>query len=108
MTFEDPGARAPLQGLMMRYRIRPDELPLHLDLLRAVYDELAATGAGDLHWASYQLDDPTEFVEIAFSSSLPGPLPGLESFRRYRAGLDERCEERTATELREFGSYRMP
>ncbi|MFI7488789.1 hypothetical protein ACIBXA_10460 [Micromonospora echinaurantiaca] len=38
-------------------------------------------------------------------SELPGPLPSLESFRRYRAGLEDRCEERATFDFTVVGSY---
>jgi hypothetical protein len=39
---------------------------------------------------------------------LPGPPPRLESFQRYRAELEERCEQMVAEELHEVASYRFP
>lgn len=91
---------------LMRYTVRPEALDEHLRLLHAVYAELDAERPGDLRWVTYQLEeDPRTFVELVEGPDLPHPLPLLESFRRYRAELDERCEGRTFTELRVVASF---
>lgn len=97
-----------MEHLLMRYRIKPAELEHHLELLRTVYADLNASDPGGLHWISYQLDDPHEFVELAFAPELPGPLPTMDSFRRYRADLEARCESRSATELQPVAHYGLP
>lgn len=92
---------------MIRYRLKPGRDAEHLALLEPVYAELEATGlSGDLRWATLRAGDGA-FVEWAAAEELPHPLPRLESFRRYRAGLEERCEEREFLELHEVASYRM-
>jgi len=45
-----------------------------------------------------------EFVELAVAPELPGPLPVMESFRRYRTGLEDRCESRSAAVLHPIAS----
>ncbi|PZF89072.1 hypothetical protein [Micromonospora deserti] len=52
-----------------------------------------------------QLEDGRSFVDIALAPELPGPLPQMESFRRYRAGLEDRCEERSTSGFTTVGSY---
>ncbi|MER7417522.1 hypothetical protein ABT346_12190 [Micromonospora peucetia] len=44
-------------------------------------------------------------MDIAVAPELPGPLPELESFRRYRPGLEDRCEQRSTSGFRVLGSY---
>lgn len=97
-----------MEHLLMQYRVKADELERHLQLLRAVLADLHATDPGDLDFIRYQLDDPHEFVEIASAPQLPGPLPQMESFRRYRAGLEDRCESRSAEALHPVGIDRSP
>ncbi len=92
---------------LITYRVKPHELDRHLELLRAVYAELEASDAQGLRYATFQLDDAGGFVEVVMGEDLPQPLPRLEAFRRYRADLDERCEERTFTELAEIASFRF-
>lgn len=97
-----------MEHLLMRYRVKADELERHLQLLRAVFADLQATDPGDLAFISYQSDDPHEFVELASGPELPGPLPQMDSFRPYRANLEDRCASRSAEALRPIGSYRSP
>lgn len=96
-----------MERLMMRYTIKPAQLDEHVRLLASVYEELDDSGFTDLSWATFRLDDGS-FVEIAISPDLPGPLPQLASFARYRAGLDDRCSAREAVELHQVGAYRFP
>ncbi len=96
-----------MERLMMRYRVKPEALQEHLRLLSAVYAELEDSGSTDLSLATFRLDDGS-FMEIAISPDLPGPLPNLASFTRYRAGLEARCSEREAMELQQIDAYRFP
>lgn len=94
---------------IMRYQIKPDQLDVHLTLLRAVYAELAERGPDGLVWATYQLDQPTQFVEVVSGPDLPNPLPHLPAFQTYRAGLEDRCETQPQfTEANQIGSYTHP
>lgn len=94
---------------IMRYRIRTSDLDTHLALLQAVYAELADVQPAGLDWTTYQLDDPTSFLEVVSGPDLPEPLPHLTTFQRYRAGLEDRCDEPPVfTETRQVGSYRSP
>lgn len=97
-----------MDRLMIRYTVTRDELTRHLELIGAVYNELEATKPDDLRFATFQVgEDERSFVDIALGPDLPGPLASLGSFRRYRAGLDARCEERVASELHEVAAYRF-
>lgn len=94
---------------IMRYQIKPAALDTHLTLLRAVYDELAQRRPDGLTWATYQLDQPNQFLEVVSGPDLPGPLPHLAAFRSYRVGLEDRCEVPSRfTEVNQVGSYRAP
>lgn len=97
-----------MDGILMRYTIRATELQRHLELLRAAFAELESALPEGLEWVSYQVEGTAEFVEIAVGPDLPGPLPGLPAFQRYRVGLDERCEERVTAELCEVETYAGP
>ncbi len=92
---------------LITYRVKPEELERHLGLLRAVYAELEAGDAQGLRYATFQLDDAGRFVEVVMGEDLPQPLPQLEAFRRYRADLEARCEERDFAELAEVGAFRF-
>jgi hypothetical protein len=91
--------------VMIRYKVKPDQLERNLELLRAVYEELESTQLDGLSYATFQLDDRTRFVVLVETEDL-GPVSRLGSFRRYRATLDERCDEApVTTALHEVGSY---
>ncbi|MER7460107.1 hypothetical protein [Micromonospora sp. NPDC126480] len=94
-----------METIVIQYRVRPDQVTTHLALLRAVYAELARSRPAGLRFVTLQLDDGCSFVDIALAPELPGPLPRLESFRRYRAGLEDRCLERSTSGFTEVGSY---
>lgn len=59
-----------------------------------------------LRYATFQLDDGVTFVAFVEMDNGPGVLGRPAAFQRYRASLDERCEEPPAmTMLHEVGSY---
>ncbi len=93
---------------LLQCEVRREELERHLALLRAVYAELEAQRPEGLRYATWQLEDEVRFVELVAGEDLPHPLPALESFRRYRAGLDERCVQRSFTEVTEVGRFGRP
>ncbi len=94
---------------LMRYTVKPDHLQTHLDLLRDVYDDLATSQPHGIAWSTYQIADTRSFVELVEGPDLPQPLPQLESFQRYRIGLDDRCEgDRDFQELQQIGAFPRP
>ncbi|WP_337589465.1 hypothetical protein [Micromonospora endolithica] len=91
--------------MMISYRVRPEHLEEHLVLLRAVHEEVARTRPGGLRYQTLRLDDGLSFVDVVMGPELPGPLPGLAAFRRFRADLDDRCEQRSMSGFSVVGSY---
>ncbi len=66
--------------------------------------ELSSLHPDGVRYASYQLADEVSFVELV-ETDAPGRFSQLESFRRYRSTLDERCDEPpVVTEIREVGA----
>ncbi|MGC4893593.1 hypothetical protein [Micromonospora sp. DT31] len=94
-----------VETILIRYRVRLEHLSEHLLLLRAVHDEMSRRRPAGLSYVTFQLDDGRGFVEVAVGPELPGPLPALESFRRYRADLEARCEEPATFDFTVVGSY---
>jgi hypothetical protein len=93
--------------VMFRCKVKPDELARNLELLDAVYEELASVRPDGLRYATYQLEDKVTFIAIADLEDGPGVLQGLDAFQRYRANLEQRCDEPPVmTVLHEVGSYR--
>jgi hypothetical protein len=93
--------------VMVRYRVHPESAAENEELVRAVYDELAASQPEGLHYATFKLPDGVTFVHFAQHDE-PNPLQGVAAFQRFQEGIRERCEEPPAvTELQEVGSYRL-
>jgi hypothetical protein len=92
---------------MVRYRVHPDHVAENEQLVRAVYDELAASQPEGLHYATFKLSDGVTFVHVAQHDE-PNPLPTIAAFQRFQEGIQARCEEPPiVTELHEIGSYRF-
>ena len=90
---------------VVRYRVHPDQADRNAELVRAVYDELHATGPAGLAYSTYRLEDGT-FVHVA-EEERPGQLREVAAFARFREDLDARCAEplvRTGAER--IGAYR--
>lgn len=93
--------------VMIRYRVKRDQVERNLELLRALYDELESTQPDGLRYATFQLDDEVSFVELVVGGG-EGRLAALKSFPGYRADFDERCDGPSViTELQQVGSYRF-
>ena len=56
---------------MIRYRVRPDEVGRHLELLGAVYRELESVRPDGFHWATFRLKDGVSFVDVVAGEDLP-------------------------------------
>jgi hypothetical protein len=96
--------------VLIRYRVKPDQVSVNEELVRAVYEELAQTQTAGLQYATFKLDDGVSFVHIALidGTNGPNPLAGVAAFDRFLEGANERCDERpVVSELSEVGSYRL-
>jgi hypothetical protein len=93
--------------VMVRYRVNSDRVAENEQLVRAVYDELAASKPEGLHYATFKLPDGVTFIHIAQHDE-PNPLPTLAAFRQFQEDIRARCEEPpVVTELEEIGAYRL-
>ena len=96
-----------MRQVMVRYKVKPDRAAENEALVRAVYDELAATEPAGLRYATFRLDDGVSFVHIATVEGERNPLADVAAFARFQADVRDRCEEPpVVTELHEVGSYR--
>jgi hypothetical protein len=99
-----------MQRVMVRYRVKPDQVAENETLVRAVYDELDRTDPAGLRYATFQLDDGVTFLHLASIETDDGhnPLTDLAAFRRFQQHLGDRCDEPpVVTEPREVGSFRL-
>lgn len=96
-----------MRRVIIRYRVKPDQAERNEALVRAVYEELAEVKPEGLRYATFKLEDGVSFVHIA-SHEGTNPLPGIEAFKAFQAGIGARLEEKpVSSEMTEVGSYRF-
>jgi hypothetical protein len=78
--------------VMVRYKVKPERAAENEALVRAVYDELAATQPAGLRYATFKLEDGLSFIHLAELEEQV-ELASVAAFRRFRQGLEERCDE---------------
>lgn len=89
---------------MVRYRVVAEHVARNVELVEAVYAELAAAAPAGFEYTTLQLSDGVSFVHVAAGA---GPLPGLTAFERFRAELADRAEHGPeASAARVVGRYR--
>jgi|1185.fasta_scaffold812909_2 hypothetical protein len=100
-----------MQRVMVRYKVKPDRVAENEALVRAVYEELAGVGPGELRYETFRLEDGVTFVHIAtYEPTADGsaPFSALDAFKRFRAGLEDRCAEGPVrAEMDKVGGYDM-
>jgi len=96
-----------MKRVMVRYKLKPDQVETNEALVRAVFDELHAEAPTGFGYATFKLDDGVSFVHIASVEGEHNPLAESEAFARFQADVRDRCEEPpVVTELHEVGAYR--
>jgi hypothetical protein len=92
---------------MVRYRVQPDRVAENEQLVRAVYDELAASQPDGLQYATFKLPDGVTFIHLAHHGD-PNPLSTTAAFQRFQEEIKERCDEPpVVTQVETIGSYRL-
>ena len=96
-----------MKRVMVRSRVKPDQVADNERLVRDVYDELARTQPDGLRYATFKLEDGVSFVHLA-EHAHENPLQQVEAFQRFQAGIRDRCDELpVVTKLETVGSYRF-
>jgi hypothetical protein len=80
------------RAVVVRYRVKPEALDENLRLVRAVFEELAASRPDGLRYSTCQVDART-FVHVAVVEGERNPLDDIAAFRAFTEGIAERCEE---------------
>jgi hypothetical protein len=92
--------------MMVRYKVKADRGDENEQLVKGVFAELARLKTPGIRYNTYRLPDGVSFVHLATVEVEPNPLFGLESFKKFTAGIPERCEEMPVTlQLGEVGAY---
>jgi quinol monooxygenase YgiN len=96
-----------MSRVMVRYKVKPEQVARNEELVRAVYEELHRVEPGGLRYATFKLPDGVTFVHLADTADgEDNPLTGLAAFKAFSAGVRERCDEPpVVSELSEVGSY---
>lgn len=81
--------------VLVRYKVKPDQVQANEDAVRAVYTALQHLAPVGFRYGTLKLDDGLTFVHIASIETPDGtnPLPGLQAFQDFQAGLKDRCAE---------------
>ena len=92
--------------VMVRDKVKPEQVARNEELVRAVYEELHRVEPGGLRYATFKLPDGVTFVHLADTNGEGSPLTGLAAFQVFQAELRERCDEPPVlSELSEVGSF---
>ena len=97
-----------MKRVMVRYRVKPDQVEENEQYIRAVFAELERQSPGGIRYASFKQDDGASFVHFASIEGDGNPLQELDAFKAFTADIRDRCDEPpVAVELSEIGSYRL-
>jgi hypothetical protein len=99
-----------VKRVMVRYRVKPDQVETNEALVRAVFDELHRERPAGFGYATFKLDDGVSFVHIVNETEDDerNSLAGVKAFAKFREAIGDRCDEPpVATELHEVGSFRL-
>lgn len=94
--------------VVVRYRVKPDQVERNEELVRAVYAELHEAAPAGFSYATFKLEDGVSFMHVSVDlvDERPSPLSELRAFREFTAGARERCDEPPVTSaVTEIGSY---
>lgn len=94
--------------VIARYQVRPEFAAENEALVRGVYEQLRREQPEGLRYAAFVEEDGVSFTHTLFAgdAEAAAALPRLEAFRRFRAGLAERCVEGPVlTRLGEVASF---
>lgn len=81
-----------MHHVMVRYKLKPDQVGRNLELLRDFYEELQSTQPDVVRHVTFQLEDEVSFVELNVSDSHAW-FAELATFKRFRSTLAGNCEE---------------
>ena len=96
-----------MRRMVVRYRTKPGQAQENRRLVEAVFAELKAKSPPGVRYMVLQVGDD-DFVHFVESGGGASPLPGLDAFRQFQAGIKERCAEGPqAGEASIVGNYRM-
>lgn len=97
-----------MRRVMVRYKVKPDQVARNEELVRAVYLELRRSEPAGLRYATFRLEDGVTFVHVAQIEAPENPLDELETFQEFGRDIRARCDEPpVVTDLHEIGAFRL-
>src|SRR3954471_15193117 len=84
-----------MRQVMVRYKVKPEQVARNEELVRRVYEELEQAAPMDIRDAPFVLEDEVSFVHIASSDAADGHnrLADIAAFRAFQEGIGDRCDE---------------
>jgi hypothetical protein len=96
-----------MKRTVIRYKARPDAGDRNAGLVEKVLEELTAKAPDGVRYLVLRLEDDS-FVHIVETREGAMPLPSLEAFKAFQAGLRDRCiEPPVPNGATIVGNYRM-
>lgn len=94
---------------IVQYKVKPDQVTVNEQGIRAIFDELERVRPAGLRYDVFKLSDGETFIHIVAHEGEQGRghLAQLHAFKAFHKSLRERCEEAPVrTELSTVGSFR--
>jgi hypothetical protein len=96
-----------MRRVLIRYRLKPDQVERNEELVRAVYEELHRAAPSGFRYMTFKLEDGVSFMQISEFEGEDSPLAPLASAKEFQREIADRCEEQpVVAKLTEVGSYR--
>jgi hypothetical protein len=94
---------------MVRYKVKAERVAENEELVRAVYEELAASAPESFRYATFKLEDGRSFMHLAaVADPTDNPLSRVGAFAEFQREIADRCESQpVVSTLDEVGSYRL-
>lgn len=97
-----------MKTMLIRYQVKPEMGDENQRLVEEVFAQLAREKTAGLRYQTFRLEDGVSFLHIATREGGPddSPLPKLETFKAFVAGIKDRCvEPPVQTEMEPVGRY---
>ena len=97
-----------MKRTVVRYRTKPETAQENDRLIQAVFQELRAKSPDGVRYLALRLSDGSFIHFSTVDSDCANPIPQLEAFRSFQAGVKERCSESPqVSDAIIVGNYRM-
>jgi hypothetical protein len=96
-----------MKRTVIRYKAKPEAADRNAGLIEKVFEELTAKAPEGVRYLVLRLEDDS-FVHFVETQEGAAPLPSLEAFKAFQAGIRDRCVEPPLPNGASIvGNYRM-